>query len=138
MCTYIFEVATSAHVGSTVGECRCKAAPYAATVWWHNGVLAWTLRALRAAADCARPLQSAAFQPMNEVHDKLKLLNYETQFCEKRSFAPLTSNFFAMESDNPGFVRALPLALSARLMRRRLAMARAARSLHTSKHWLCG
>jgi len=40
-------------------------------------------------------------QENEKVLEKLKLINYESFFCQQRHFKPLTRTFFAMPSNNP-------------------------------------
>merc|ERR1712166_1384113 len=41
------------------------------------------------------------FQLMEQVLEKCKLLNYETEFCRSRNMKPLNKTYFAMPSSNP-------------------------------------
>lgn len=51
-----------------------------------------------------------AYRLMEEVLDKLQLLNYEKKFCAERNEPALTKTSFAVASPNPRYVAAVACA----------------------------
>ena len=42
------------------------------------------------------------FELMSNTLEKLKILNYETEFCAKKDYPPFTRTYFALPSNNSG------------------------------------